>query len=86
MGVSWLITGLMEIYAGISLRKEITNEGWLILAGVLSVLAGLFLMFRTAEGALALIWLIAGFAIVFGIILVLLAIKAKGWVSGMVSR
>ena len=86
IGVSWLITGLMEIYAAISLRKEITNEGWLALAGVLSVLAGLFLIFRTGEGALALIWLIAGFAIVFGIVLVLLALKAKSWVSGMVSR
>lgn len=86
LGVSWLITGLMEIYAAIRLRKEITNEGWLLLAGVLSVLAGLFLIFRTAEGALALVWLIAGFAIVFGIILVLLALKAKTWVRGMVSR
>ena len=86
MGVSWLITGLMEIYAAISLRKEITNEGWLALAGILSVLSGLFLILRTGDGALALIWLIAGFAIVFGIILVLLALKAKSWVSGMVSR
>lgn len=86
MGVSWLVTGLIEIYAAISLRKEITNEGWLALAGVLSVLSGLFLIFRTEEGALALVWLIAGFAIVFGIILILLALKAKNWVGGMVSR
>ena len=61
-------------------------EGWLALAGVLSVLAGLFLIFRTGEGALALIWLIAGFAFVFGIILILLALKAKSWVSDLVSR
>jgi uncharacterized membrane protein HdeD (DUF308 family) len=85
-GVSWLVTGLIEIYAAISLRKEITNEGWLALAGILSVLSGLFLIFRTEEGALALVWLIAGFAIVFGIILILLALKAKNWVGGMVSR
>ena len=86
IGVSWLITGLMEIYAGISLRKELTNEGWLILAGILSTLSGLFLIFRTGEGALALIWLIAGFAIVFGVILVLLALKAKSWVGGIANR
>ena len=55
MGISWLITGLMEIYAAITLRKEIANEGWLALAGIISVLAGLFLIFRTGEGALALI-------------------------------
>jgi uncharacterized membrane protein HdeD (DUF308 family) len=44
IGVSWLITGMMEIYAAISLRKEITNEGWLALAGLLSVVAGLSLI------------------------------------------
>ena len=86
IGISWLITGLMEIYAGISLRKELINEGWLILAGILSTLSGLFLIFRTGEGALALVWLIAGFAIVFGIVLILVALRAKTWVSGMAGR
>ena len=37
MGISWLITGLMEIYAAISLRKEIVNEGWLGFFGMASV-------------------------------------------------
>jgi uncharacterized membrane protein HdeD (DUF308 family) len=86
IGISWLVTGLMEIYAAIRLRKEITNEGWLALAGIISVLAGLFLIFRTGEGALALIWLIAAYAIVFGIVLVLLALKARTWVSSSASR
>ena len=81
IGVSWLITGFMEIFAAISLRKEITNEGWLALAGLLSILSGLFLIFRTGEGALAMIWLIAGYAIIFGIVLILLALKAKNWVT-----
>lgn len=86
MGLSWLITGLVQIYAAITLRKEISNEGWLALAGIISVLAGLFLIFRTGEGALALIWLIAAYAIVFGIILVLLSLKARTWISGVASR
>jgi uncharacterized membrane protein HdeD (DUF308 family) len=86
IGISWLITGLMEIYAAITLRKEIANEGWLALAGILSVLAGLFLIFRTGEGALALVWLIAGFAVIFGVILILLALKAKSWIGGIATR
>ena|SRR5215831_4925549 len=79
IGVSWLITGFMELFAAISLRKEIRNEGWLALAGLLSIIAGLFLIFRTGEGALAMIWLIAGFAIIFGVVLILLSLKAKHW-------
>ena len=76
----------MEIYAAITLRKGIGSEGWLALAGIIPLLAGLFLIFRTGEGALALVWLIAAYAMVFGVILVLLALKARTWISGVASH
>lgn len=81
MGLSWLFSGVLEVYAAIKLRKEIDNEGWLILGGLLSVAAGLVVIVRPGAGALAMAWLIATYAIVFGILLILLAYKAKGWVS-----
>jgi uncharacterized membrane protein HdeD (DUF308 family) len=80
MGFSWLFSGALEIYAAIRLRKEIDNEGWLILSGVLSMLAGIFVIANPGGGALAMVWLIAAFAIVFGIFMILLALKAKNWV------
>jgi len=86
MGVSWLITGVLEIYAAISLRKQIANEGWLALSGVLSVLAGLYVILRPGAGALALVWLIGGFSITFGIVLIMLALKAKNWASDVKER
>ena len=79
MGISWLVTGLLEIYAAISLRKEIENEGWLILGGLLSVIAGIYVVLRPGAGALALLWLIGGFSIAFGIMLIMLALRAKNW-------
>ena len=81
MGLSWLITGLLEIYAAITLRKEIQNEGWLALSGALSTLTGLYVVLRPGAGALALLWLIGGFSIAFGIVLIMLAMKAKNWAS-----
>jgi len=83
MGISWLFTGILEIYAAIRLRKEIDNEGWLILGGILSVISGLFVIARPGAGALAMTWLIATFAVVFGIFMILLALRAKKW-SGKV--
>jgi len=80
MGFSWLFSGLLEIYAAIRLRKEIDNEGWLILGGLLSVAAGLSVIIHPGAGALAMAWLIAAFSILFGIALILLALKAKNWV------
>jgi uncharacterized membrane protein HdeD (DUF308 family) len=76
----WAIaTGLLEIGAAIRLRKEISGEIWLVLAGVVSVAFGMILMARPVRGALALLWFIALFAVIFGAILVVLALRARGF-------
>lgn len=70
--------GVAEIVAAIHVRKEIEGELWLILSGLVSVAFGLFLIFRPAGGILAILWLIGLFAILKGILLVLLSFKLKG--------
>ena len=74
----WAIaTGILEIVAAIRLRKEIEGEWLLILGGLASVAFGIFLMAHPGAGAISLVWLIGSFAMVYGIILVLLALKVR---------
>jgi uncharacterized membrane protein HdeD (DUF308 family) len=76
----WAVaTGVLEIVAAVRLRKEIAGEFWLILAGVLSIAFGVFLMARPGEGALSVLWLMALYATVFGVVQVLLALKVRGF-------
>ncbi len=78
----WAIaTGLLEIVAAIRLRKEIEGEFWLVLAGLASVVFGLLLVARPEAGALAVLWLIAAYAIVLGAILIFLAFETRGFVK-----
>src|SRR6267143_4339736 len=77
---AWAIaTGVMELVAAVRLRKIINNEWLLILAGIASVIFGVILLFQPAAGALALIWLIAAWAVVFGILLMVLAFRMRNW-------
>jgi uncharacterized membrane protein HdeD (DUF308 family) len=78
--IAWwaIITGIFEIAAAIRLRKEITGELWLALGGAASVIFGLILLFRPGVGALAVIWLIGTYALVFGVLLVLLGFRLRG--------
>jgi uncharacterized membrane protein HdeD (DUF308 family) len=72
-----IVRGVFEIAAGIRLRKEIEGEFWLILGGVLSIVFGVFLLLRPGVGALAVVWLIGGYAIVFGIIAMMLSFRLR---------
>jgi uncharacterized membrane protein HdeD (DUF308 family) len=75
----WAIfTGVMEIIAAVQLRKEIEGEFWLGLAGVLSIIFGIALILFPGTGILTLLWLLAGYAIVFGVVLIVLAFRVRG--------
>jgi uncharacterized membrane protein HdeD (DUF308 family) len=76
----WAIaTGLLEIIVALRLRKEIEGEWLLVLAGVLSVGFGLILITRPGVGALAVAWIIASYATIFGIVLIALSFKVKNF-------
>jgi len=70
-----MVTGAFEIAAAIQLRKYIKGEWLLALAGVASVLFALALLFNPAAGALALVWLIGAYSIVFGVLLIILGVR-----------
>jgi uncharacterized membrane protein HdeD (DUF308 family) len=72
-----IVRGTLEIVAGIRLRKVIAGEWWLILAGLASVLFGAFLIARPGAGALTVLWLIALYAVAFGILLILMALRTR---------
>lgn len=72
-----IVLGVFQIIGAIRLRKEIDNEWSLGLSGALSVLFGIILLVAPGAGAVGLIWVIGGYAIVFGILLVMAALKLK---------
>ena len=72
-----IVTGVFQIGAAIQLRKEIEGEVWLGLAGLASVLFGVVLLARPGIGALAVVWIIGGYSVLFGMLLVALGLGVK---------
>jgi uncharacterized membrane protein HdeD (DUF308 family) len=73
-----VVTGAFRIAMAFRLRKEIEGEWLLGLSGLLSILFGLMLVWDPGVGALAVLWLIGGYAIAFGVVMVMLGFRVRG--------
>jgi uncharacterized membrane protein HdeD (DUF308 family) len=74
-----LVTGGLEIAAAIRLRKVITHEWLLVLAGIASIALGIILALFPGPGALALVIWIGAYALVSGAMMIGLAFRLRSW-------
>ncbi|RPH60424.1 MAG: hypothetical protein EHM89_08960 [Acidobacteria bacterium] len=74
-----IIVGIAELVAAIKMRKMLTGEWMLMLASLASVAFGAFLFARPGLGALAVVLWIGAYAIFSGILLVVFALRLRGW-------
>lgn len=72
-----ILRGVLEIIGAVRLRNEIANEWTLGVAGALSVIFGLILVIMPGAGAIGLLWLIATWAVLFGLLLIWVAFKVR---------
>lgn len=76
-----IVTGITEIFAGVRLRNVIADEILYILAGVASIVFGVLILRNPVAGALAVVWLIAFYAIIFGVLQIALSFRLKALAS-----
>lgn len=72
-----LVTGVLELLAGFRLRGHLANEWLLLLSGAASIIFGVILIARPAAGALALLWVIGIYALIFGVLVLFLAFRLR---------
>ncbi|MGE3872527.1 MAG: HdeD family acid-resistance protein [Parvibaculaceae bacterium] len=77
-----IVLGLGEIAGGLALFKVTSHEWFFLLGGGVAIAFGGMLMARSDEGVLALVWLIGGFAIIFGVLLIAAAYRLRNHIAG----
>jgi uncharacterized membrane protein HdeD (DUF308 family) len=81
-----IIIGLLQIWGAIEWRKLLDDAWLLALNGVLAVIFGAILFDRPGAGAVALVWMIGWFAVVFGCLNVALSFRLKKFKAASVTR
>jgi uncharacterized membrane protein HdeD (DUF308 family) len=74
-----LVGGVLEIVAAVRLRKAITGEWLLAISGVLSIALGIMLILFPAAGAIGLVLWLGAYALVSGVILLVLGLRLRSW-------
>jgi uncharacterized membrane protein HdeD (DUF308 family) len=72
-----ILSGTMQILGALALRREIEGEWFLILGGFLSVAVGAALLAFPVTGAVALVWLVAAFAVLAGCLYIPLSLRLR---------
>ena len=71
-----IVTGVLEIVAALRLHPEY-GRWWLILSGAASVIFGVLLVVAPLAGVIVVTWWIGAFALIFGIMLLVLAFRLR---------
>jgi uncharacterized membrane protein HdeD (DUF308 family) len=77
-GLFFLVRGVAEVVTAIQLRSVIEYEWVWILSGVVSAIFGAYLVVQPGNGALALLWLIGYYAILAGILFIVMGFRLRG--------
>ena len=64
----WAIAmGAFQVIAAVALRRELDNEFWMALGGVVSIVFGALLVVSPGDGLISLVWLVGLWSVVFGV-------------------
>jgi len=69
-----MVTGMLEITVAVWMHRVVGNEWMLLLGGIASLLFGVLLAALPGVGLLALTWVIGIYALIFGVLLLLLGL------------
>jgi len=76
VAAAWaILIGGLEIATAVRLRIE--HEWLLVLSGAVSILFGVVLLLRPTAGALALVWMVGTFAVLFGVLRIALGFRLR---------
>lgn len=76
-----ILSGLLNVIAAFVLRNEISGEGWIIIWGALAIVLGIWMLASLQAASTAMVYVVAIFAIVGGVITMFNAFHLRSFKS-----
>jgi uncharacterized membrane protein HdeD (DUF308 family) len=76
---AWLFAGVVMILLFIRLNREWEKEFELLLAGILSLMAGIFMVTHQHDNVYSVLWVVVSYSFLIGTLTLMFGIKARSW-------
>ena len=70
-----IVRGITDLVTALSLRKHLKSVSELVIAGFVSIIFGAWMLANPGRGALAMILIIGGYALIFGVVMIIHALR-----------
>lgn len=75
---AWAVyTGVMQLLTALRLRRVLAGEWTMLAAGSASIVLGLVMLLSPASAITTVRWLIAGYAVLLGVLLLILSLQQR---------
>lgn len=81
IGLGAFIYGIWEIYQAIRVRRQVAGEWMPFLVAIAAIIIGVVLMAMRSKIADAAMWLLGVFALVLGVLWIVMGIRARSWMA-----
>lgn len=78
-----IVTGIVEIIAPLSFPMSGGRAVMMVLAGVVSIIFGILIAAQPASGLLAVVWMIGVYAVVFGLMYVVVYFQSRSLATSL---
>jgi uncharacterized membrane protein HdeD (DUF308 family) len=86
IGFMLIVGGVVEVVAALSSREGATSKTLSVIVGVVTVLAGIVMLFQPASSGVAFVWILGLFALITGPLMIAMSLELRNLTDGSVKK
>jgi uncharacterized membrane protein HdeD (DUF308 family) len=79
MAITWSLVGIITVMMSVQLNRESQNQVGLLMSGVLSIIAGVYLFTNLNREVYLLLWILVIYSFIIGTLNIIFGMKARNW-------
>lgn len=86
IGLTFIVRGVLGVVEAFLNQVSTTQRALMVFVGVLAIIAGIVILLQPAAGGIAFVWVVGLYALIYGVLMFVLALEARNIYLGLLSE